>query len=135
MSQGRSQWQNLASHNLVLQRQSVVVLTVLFTIHAPYSLVRISQLVCLPPVGIFKPLMFIRNICFLHFECHACELACVAKCMTTINKHLFIYLFYFFYKGDSKDNSWPKKILLFTKESPDYLDVISASNISKHSFC
>ena len=95
MSQGGSQWQNLASHNLVLRRQSVVVLTVLFTIHAPYSLVCISQLVCLLPVGIFKPLMFIRNICFLHFEWHACELACVAKCITTINKHLFIYSIFF----------------------------------------
>ena len=47
-----------------------------------------NQLVCLPPVGIFKPVMFIWNICFFQFEWHACELACVAKCMTTINKHL-----------------------------------------------
>ena len=33
-----------------------------------------SQLVCLPPVGIFKPVMFIWNICFLQFEWHVCEL-------------------------------------------------------------
>ena len=50
-----------------------------------------SQLVCLPPVGIFKPVMFIWNICFLQFEWHACELASVAKRMTTINKHLTFF--------------------------------------------
>ena len=34
-----------------------------------------SQPVCLPPVGIFKPVMLIWNICFLQFEWHVCELA------------------------------------------------------------
>ena len=34
-----------------------------------------SQLDCLRSVGIFKPVMFILNICFLQFEWHACELA------------------------------------------------------------
>ena len=50
-----------------------------------------SQLVCLPPVGIFKPVMFIWNICFPQFEWYACELASVAKRMTTINKHLTFF--------------------------------------------
>ena len=58
-----------------------------------------SQLACLPPVGIFKPVMFIWNICFLQFEWHACELACVAKCMTTINKHLTFFLTFCFHSN------------------------------------
>ena len=42
--------------------------------HSSVMLVN-SQLVCLPPVGIFNPVMFIWNICFLQFEWHVCELA------------------------------------------------------------
>ena len=61
-----------------------------------------SQLVCLPPVGIFKPVMFIWNICFLQFEWYACELACVAKCMTTINKHLTFFFWLWPIPRDTK---------------------------------
>ena len=48
-----------------------------------------SQLVCLRPVGILNNVMFNLNCLFQLFEWHACKLACVAKCMSTINKHLF----------------------------------------------
>ena len=61
-----------------------------------------SQLVCLPPVGILKPVMFIWNICFLQFEWHACELASVGvvKCMTTINNIYFQLTFCLFWHFD-----------------------------------
>ena len=32
--------------------------------------------------------------CFFQFEWHVCELACGAKCMTTINKHLTMDIFF-----------------------------------------
>ena len=34
--------------------------------------------------------MFHLNYLFQLFEWHACKLACVAKCMSTINKHLIL---------------------------------------------
>ena len=44
-----------------------------------------SQLVCLPPVGIFKPIyMFVWNICFLQFKWHVCELASVLTAVNNI---------------------------------------------------
>ena len=36
--------------------------------------------------------MFDLNCLFQLFEWHACKLACVAKCMSTINKHLTLFL-------------------------------------------
>ena len=54
-----------------------------------------SQLVCLRPVGILNNVMFDLNYLFQLFEWHACKLACVAKCMSTINKHLTFDIFAF----------------------------------------
>ena len=55
-----------------------------------------SQLVCLPPVGIFNYMTFILKYLFPLFQWHACKLAklsaCIAKCMTTINK-IYIHIY------------------------------------------
>ena len=53
-----------------------------------------NHLVCLLPVGIFNYVTFILNICFLCFSGMPVILAklsaCIAKCMTTINKILLL---------------------------------------------
>ena len=55
-----------------------------------------SQLVCLQPIGILNNVMFNLNYLFPLFQWCACKLAtlsaCIAKCMTTINK---IYIFFY----------------------------------------
>ena len=55
-----------------------------------------SQLVCILPVGIFNYGYVHLKYLFSLFQWHACKLAklsaCIAKCMTTINK-IYIYIY------------------------------------------
>jgi len=50
-----------------------------------------SWLVCLPPVGIFKPIMFIWNISLFQFKWHACELARCSQAHWPLNKNIWTF--------------------------------------------